>query len=207
MAAFIPDIFDSSFTTANQDPQDVIAADIPPHIVKNMQEKWHPINAAQYIWTKNHLPNQFMSCLGDRTEMAHSIEGRTPFLDHKLTEYVNQIPPSLKIRYQGGERFVEKHILREAMKPYITREIYERAKHPFSAPFTYPAGGPLHDLFKGLITEENVRRLGFVGWEKAKTLVRRAFEKQEAKALRDMIVVAQWVVLSKKFGMKPAESK
>lgn len=70
-----------------------------------------------------------MSCLGDRTEMAHSIEGRTPFLDHPLTEFVNSIPPSLKMRWKGGDEFTSKWILREACKDFVTPEVYNRAKH------------------------------------------------------------------------------
>ena len=62
--------------------------------------------------------------------MAHSIEARTPFLDHHLTEYVNGLPPSGKIRWDAEEeRFVEKWILREASKPFITEELYKRKKH------------------------------------------------------------------------------
>jgi asparagine synthase (glutamine-hydrolysing) len=62
--------------------------------------------------------------------MAHSIEARTPFLDHELTEYVYGLPPSVKIKWDAkDERFVEKWILREAAKPFITKELYERKKH------------------------------------------------------------------------------
>jgi asparagine synthetase B (glutamine-hydrolysing) len=62
--------------------------------------------------------------------MAHSIEAQTPFLDHKLTEHVCGLPPSLKIRWDPKEqRFIEKWILREAAKPFITKELYERKKH------------------------------------------------------------------------------
>ena len=61
--------------------------------------------------------------------MAHSIEGRTPFLDHPLTEFVNTIPPSLKMRWKGGDEFTSKWILREACKDFVTPEIYNRAKH------------------------------------------------------------------------------
>lgn len=130
MAAFVPDVFDDwAKSQYSQNPQDTIANDVSHKVVKKMQEKWHPINTAQYVWTKDHLPNQFMSCLGDRTEMAHSIEGRTPFLDHHLTEFVNTIPPSLKMRWKGGDEFTSKWILREACKEFVTPEIYERAKH------------------------------------------------------------------------------
>ena len=110
-------------------PQDVIADDVCPLVLEEIQKKWHPINTAQYVWSKGHLANLLLSCLGDRMEMAHSIEGRTPFLDHNLTEYVNQIPPSLKVKWNENESMTRKYALREAMKSFVTREVYERAKH------------------------------------------------------------------------------
>ena len=95
-----------------------------------MRTKWHPLNSALYSWYKTNLPNLLLTCIGDRTEMSHSIEGRTPFLDHHLVEYVNGIPPSLKIRYNAeSNKLVEKWVLREASKPFITTELYERKKH------------------------------------------------------------------------------
>ena len=95
-----------------------------------IMEKWHPLHAAEYVWQKGHLANIFLTCLGDRTELAHSIEARTPFLDHHLTEYVNALPPSVKIRWDAERKqFTEKWILREASRPFITEELYKRKKH------------------------------------------------------------------------------
>lgn len=112
------------------DQQLTIADAVPAQILSKIQHEWHPLNSALYVWTKGHLANIFLSCLGDRTEMAHSIEARTPFLDHELTEYVYGLPPSVKIKWDANEeRFVEKWILREAAKPFITKELYERKKH------------------------------------------------------------------------------
>lgn len=209
MAAFIPQVFEPSTSSLHAlNPEDVIANDISPAVLEKMQNKWHPINTAQYVWTKNHLPNQFMSCLGDRTEMSHSIEGRTPFLDHHLTEYVNGIPPSLRMKWNGGrageEEFTAKWVLREAMRPFLTEELYKRVKHPYSAPTRYERDGPLRRLLEGLITEEDVRALGFVDWERARSLVERAFVGGDAAAARLCFVVAQWVVLGKRFGVKTA---
>lgn len=89
----------------------------------------HPMNQSMYLWSKSMLPNYILSLLGDRMEMAHSIEGRLPFLDHLLVEYTVRLPVSLKVR---GE--TEKYVLREAMKPLLTDTVYRRTKHPFSAP-------------------------------------------------------------------------
>jgi asparagine synthase (glutamine-hydrolysing) len=188
------------------DPRLTIANNVDGRVRDQIMDKWHPLHAAQYIWSKGHLTNIFLTCLGDRTEMAHSVEARTPFLDHNLTEYVNNLPPSVKIRYDPEEdRFVEKWILREAAKPFITKELYERKKHPYSAPTTYPRDGPLHRLMKKLINKENVEKLGFVDWSRSQSLVDKAFGEQgDPNAMRFSFLIAQWVTLSQRFGVKMA---
>ena len=187
------------------DPRLTIAHNANGRVRDAIMNRWHPLHAAQYVWTKGHLANNFLSCLGDRTEMAHSLEARTPFLDHHLTEYVNQLPPSVKIKWNSNEqRFVEKWILREASKPFITKELYERKKHAYSAPTTWPENGPLHKTMSHLINEENVKRLGFVDWKQVKDLIEHAFRHKDAKAMRFTFIVAEWVVISIRFKVKQA---
>jgi asparagine synthase (glutamine-hydrolysing) len=67
--------------------------------------------------------------LGDRMEMAHSIEGRLPFLDHHVVEVIRSQPVNQKIR-----GMTEKYVLREAARDVITDTVYRRQKHPFLAP-------------------------------------------------------------------------
>jgi asparagine synthase (glutamine-hydrolysing) len=67
--------------------------------------------------------------LGDRMEMAHSIEGRVPFLDHHVIELVREFPVAQKIR-----GMTEKYVLREAARPVLTDTVYGRHKHPFTSP-------------------------------------------------------------------------
>ena len=74
----------------------------------------------------------------------------------------------------------------------------------FRAPVTYLVDGPLHKLLSKLITQANVEQLGFVSWEKVKTLLDRAFKEKEELALRLALMVAQWVVLAQRFGIKTA---
>ena len=97
-----------------------------------------PVNQALYIWARTQLPNYVLSYLGDRMEMAHSVEGRLPFLDHHVTEYVAGLPVHHKIR---GQR--EKHVLREAVRDCVLPEVLERHKHPFMTPPARSADDPL----------------------------------------------------------------
>jgi asparagine synthase (glutamine-hydrolysing) len=89
----------------------------------------HVVNQSSYLWSKLALTNYILRTLGDGMEMAHSIEGRVPFLDHKLVEFLAKVPMRLKIK--NG---VEKYILRQAAKPMLTDTIYKRQKHSFMAP-------------------------------------------------------------------------
>jgi asparagine synthase (glutamine-hydrolysing) len=88
-----------------------------------------PLNQSLYLWSKLVLPNYVLTFLGDRMEMAHSIEGRLPFLDHHLVELCRDLPIRQKIR-----GVIEKHVLREAARPVLTATVYGRHKHPFMTP-------------------------------------------------------------------------
>lgn len=101
-----------------------------------------PLNQALYLWARIQLPNFILTFLGDRMEMAHSIEGRVPFLDHHVAEYVAGIPIHMKI---NGMR--EKHVLREATRDVLIEAVYNREKHPFTTP---PAKVGQHDALLDL---------------------------------------------------------
>ncbi|KAL8715747.1 MAG: hypothetical protein Q9220_000414 [cf. Caloplaca sp. 1 TL-2023] len=188
-------------------PQETLAESIPVRSQNLMSNRWHPLHSAQYLWNKTLLPNMLLTNLSDRTEMSHSIEGRVPFLDHHLIEYVNALPPSMKIRYdKQTDTLTEKWILRQASKPFITEELYQRKKHPYSAPSVYPIGGPMFRLMRKLITRKRVEGLGFVEWSMVEGLVERAFESQDQVLLRSAFGIAQWVVLGERFGIPRAEA-
>ncbi|MDB2561981.1 asparagine synthase (glutamine-hydrolyzing) [Sulfurimonas sp.] len=66
----------------------------------------------------------------DRMSMAHTIESRTPFLDHKLSALIFNISPEL--RYKDG---ITKSLLKSAVKPYLNETILHRKKKGFSNPY------------------------------------------------------------------------
>ena len=88
-----------------------------------------PVNQSLYLWSKTQLPNYILTILGDRMEMAHSVEGRVPFLDHQVVELVRSLPVTQKIR-----GMTEKYVLREATRSVLTDTVYRRQKHPFTSP-------------------------------------------------------------------------
>jgi asparagine synthase (glutamine-hydrolysing) len=88
-----------------------------------------PVHQSLYLWSKTALPGYILTLLGDRMEMAHSVEGRVPFLDHKVAEFLFKTPVNLKIR-----GLTEKYILREATRDVLTDTVYRRQKHPFLSP-------------------------------------------------------------------------
>ena len=88
-----------------------------------------PLNKSLFVWAKSFLPTYILNLLGVRMEMAHSIEGRVPFLDHHVVEFLCRVPVSLKVR-----GMTEKYLLRQAARPVITDTVYRRQKHPFLSP-------------------------------------------------------------------------
>ena len=116
-----------------------------------------PVHQSLYLWSKTMLPNYLFRMLGDGVEMAHSIEGRLPFLDHKVVELVRSIPVTLKIR-----GLTEKYILREAAQPLITETIYNRQKHPFLAPpSTVKPHEPLQELVQDTLRSSRMSSVPF----------------------------------------------
>ena len=116
-----------------------------------------PVHQALYLWSKTILASYILVVLGDRMEMAHSVEGRVPFLDHKVVELVVSLPVSAKIR-----GMTEKFVLREAARPVLTDTVYRRQKHPFlSPPATLDAVGKLHQFMQDTLRGPVLRSMGF----------------------------------------------
>ncbi len=90
---------------------------------------WHHLSRAQWLEMRSLLAGYLLSSQGDRVSAANSIEGRFPFLDHRLIEFASTIPPGYKIRGLN-----EKYVLKRAMKDNIPASIVNRVKQPYMAP-------------------------------------------------------------------------
>lgn len=87
-------------------------------------------NLNDYLLTdlKNILPN-FQLLRVDKLSMAHSLEARVPFLDHRLVEFAFKISPKYKIN-----KFTEKYILRKVARNYLPDFVINRRKKTFFSP-------------------------------------------------------------------------
>lgn len=91
--------------------------------------KWSPLAQDQYIEARTLLSGYLLAPQGDRMLMAHSVEGRFPFLDAEVVELANSLPAAYKLR--GLD---EKHVLKRAAEGFVPEEILRRPKQPYRAP-------------------------------------------------------------------------
>jgi len=91
--------------------------------------RWSFLAQDQYLEVRTLLSGYLLSSQGDRMLMAHSVEGRFPFLDPDLVELANALPAAYKLR--GLD---EKHVLKRAAAGLVPEEILRRPKQPYRAP-------------------------------------------------------------------------
>ncbi|AYD02442.1 asparagine synthase (glutamine-hydrolyzing) [Neorhizobium sp. NCHU2750] len=123
---------DQKQTLGAYDAAQELAARLPQRFAR-----WHPLHQAQYLETSHLLPGYILSSQGDRMAMAHGIEGRFPFLDHRLVEFAARLSPDAKLKGLN-----EKHILRKAAKGLLPENVVERQKQPYRAPDSSSFTGP-----------------------------------------------------------------
>lgn len=124
------------------------------------------LTRATYIDLKIRLA-EFLLMRVDKMAMAHSIETRVPFLDHRLVELAFQIPEGLKLK--GGET---KHILKRAVRGVIPDEIIDRKKQGFGAPLKEWLRNPATAKeCTDIIFNSKIRERNFFDYDSAQALI------------------------------------
>ncbi len=106
------------------DPVNTIAETFPPNF-----SEWDLLSRAQWLESKLFLSGYLLSSQGDRMSMAHSVEGRYPFLDHRVIEFCSGLPSNYKIKGLN-----EKYLLKQLMKGRLPDEVVSRPKQAYRAP-------------------------------------------------------------------------
>ena len=119
---------------------------------------WKGLNRDQYIEAHTLMSGYLLSSQGDRVAMANSIEGRFPFLDHRVIEFANQL--SLRYKIMGLN---EKYLLKRAMQGLIPEQIRSRSKQPYRAPDSqsFFNNGEPADYVEYLLGEQRIRQAGY----------------------------------------------
>ncbi|HYC51307.1 MAG TPA: asparagine synthase (glutamine-hydrolyzing) [Gemmatimonadaceae bacterium] len=178
--------FAASLTTAR--PMDELRESLPARFFQ-----WSPLNQAAYLEMELLLSPYLLSSQGDRMAMAHGVEGRYPFLDHRLFEFAAALPTSSRLL---GLR--EKEILRRFARRILPASISGRRKQPYRAPDApsfFAAGAP--GYIADMLSEEALNRVGVWAPRAVGGLVRRcragsAISFRENQALLAVLSTQLW---------------
>ncbi len=117
---------------------------------------WDTFLRAQFLETAHFLPGYILAAQGDRMAMAHSVEGRFPFLDCRVVEFAARLPVRLKMKVLN-----EKYLLKQCAGGLIPPAVRNRPKQPYRAPdgkcFLEPAA---REYLDELLSPECIRRYG-----------------------------------------------
>jgi asparagine synthase (glutamine-hydrolysing) len=132
------------------------------------------------------LSTYLLSSQGDRVAMAHSVEGRYPFLDYRVVEFCNRLPSDVK---QRG--LTEKWLLRRLAARLIPTEIWQRTKRPYRAPIqrTFFRGVSGMDYVSDLLSSEALRQSGYFKPEAVGKLVVKAKGEGQLSEVDEMALV------------------
>lgn len=95
----------------------------------------------------------------DRATMSASLEGREPFMDHRLVEWAARLPDDFK--YRGG---IKKYLLKEIVHQYVPQKMMDRPKMGFAIPLADWLMSPLRELVDTYVSKEKVSNQGILNW-------------------------------------------
>lgn len=147
-------------------------------------ESWSALGQAQYLEMTSFLSPYLLSSQGDRMAMAHSVEGRYPFLDVRVVEFCNRLPPNLKMNV-----LTEKYLLKMLGRKYLPDSIWQRVKRPYRAPihrsfFARPLG-----FVNELLAPDALRESGYFEPEAVNRLAAKAAGGAHLSEVEDMALV------------------
>ena len=141
-------------TFSDRERRELVQRALPPSlesVLRGLSEAKDGVQPFLAFDQKYYLPDDILAKV-DRTSMAHSIEVRPPFLDHRIVEFANSLPAYMKIQ---GKR--QKVILRNLMQGKLGPDILQRRKTGFDI--------PAHDWFRGPLRPVLEEALAFAAAE------------------------------------------
>jgi len=149
-------------------------------------ENWGSLEKAQWLEATIFMSGYLLSSQGDRMGMANSIEGRYPFLDHRLIEFLATVPANFKLK---GLR--EKYLLKKLVENKIPSSILERSKQAYRAPIASVFfGDNLPEEIKYAISDEYLKSTGLFSPESVQNLVAKVRRTGNATETENMAIAS-----------------
>lgn len=166
----------------------LIVGDIEARAVADLSSDATPLQRALALDTKLWLANDLMPKL-DKMTMAHSLEGRVPFLDHRLVEMAFTLPSRFKVGAEHG-----KLILRDAVRDIIPMHMVNRVKHGFNVPLYQWFKGPLHGFARDTLLGGSMESLGLLDRRAVESLIvaHTEMDMNMARPLWQLICLTRW---------------
>jgi asparagine synthase (glutamine-hydrolysing) len=149
-------------------------------------ETWDPLARAQWLETTIFMSGYLLSSQGDRMGMANSIEGRYPFLDHRLIEFSAGLPADYKLNGLN-----EKYLLKKLMANRIPDSVIKRPKQPYRAPINsvfMSAGAP--DYVKEMLSNDYTGKVGIFNTDTLAPLFSNIEKTGKASEMDNMVMAA-----------------
>ena len=179
--------------TAAEDPAASLIASVPSRV-----RGWRPLARAQYLEMTTLLTGNLLSAQGDRMLMAHSVEGRFPFLDHRLIEFAATLPEGLKLR-----GLKEKWILKRYAARWVPERVLRRRKFPYRAPIASALTGRQAPRWaNALMSRDAIRERGIFDDDKIARLVAKLSAQSSSPSETDsqaIMAVATTQLLAEQF--------
>jgi asparagine synthase (glutamine-hydrolysing) len=146
---------------------------------------WSGLSQAQYLEIVTFLSSYLLSSQGDRVAMAHSVEGRYPFLDFRVINFCNRLPDGVKLR-----GLQEKWLLRQMGKKLLPAEIWRRRKRPYRAPIQRSfLSSKSPDYVGQLLSDESIKASGYFNPAAVAGLSRKASGSARLSEVDEMALV------------------
>jgi len=142
---------------------------------------WDYLSKAQYLEMSIFLSNFLLSSQGERVAMAHAVEARPPFLDHRIIDFMGRVPSKWKIMGLN-----EKYILKKALRGYLPDTILNRPKQPFRAPISESllTGNELHT--NELLSDRSLKQSNLFDASKIKLFLNKLRKGQQVSEFNNM---------------------
>ncbi|HET7041409.1 MAG TPA: asparagine synthase C-terminal domain-containing protein, partial [Gemmatimonadales bacterium] len=157
------------------DPLEELRSELPIGFAR-----WSPLERAAYLEVVTLLSPYLLSSQGDRMAMAHGVELRVPYLDHRVAEFAARLPESRKLR-----GLKDKMVLRQWAAGILPKASAARPKQPYRAPVAAAFfGARAPDYVADLLSPEALRRNGVFDAGAVQGLVRR-YRSGQAAGMRE----------------------